>query len=120
LAVNITPVNDPPVSSDNTVSTFEDVPYVFHFNNAPAPNDFGFADPTDAPGSNSLLNVKLTTAPTQGVITDNGQIVTAGQLIPVADITGGLVQYQPVANHFGPSFASFTFQVQDNGGVNNS
>mgnify|MGYP007039471127 CR=1 FL=1 len=52
--------------------------------------DFGFTDPNDTP-PNSLLAVGIATNPTAGSLTNNGVAVTAPQLIPVADITGGLL-----------------------------
>ena len=37
----------------------------------------------------------------------------------VADINGGLLKFNPVANANGNNYANFTFQVQDNGGTAN-
>ena len=37
----------------------------------------------------------------------------------VANINSGLLKFVPVANANGTSYASFTFQVQDNGGTAN-
>ena len=45
--------------------------------------------------------------------------VTAGQSIAVADITGGLLSFTPAANANGTGYASFTFQVRDDGGTAN-
>ena len=45
--------------------------------------------------------------------------VTAGQSIVLADITGGKLKFTPAANANGNSYASFTFQVQDDGGTAN-
>ena len=45
--------------------------------------------------------------------------MTAGQFISVANITSGLLKFVPVADANGTSYASFTFQVQDNGGTAN-
>ena len=70
--------------------------------------------------ANALLAVKITTLPGAGTLTDNGVAVTAGQLrSSVADITGGLLKFTPAANANGSGYASFTFQVQDNGGTAN-
>ena len=41
--------------------------------------------------------------------------VTAGQVIPVADITAGNLVFTPVANANGAGYASFTFSVRDTG-----
>src|SRR3989442_4123149 len=47
----------------------------------------------------------------------SGVTVMAGQFVPVADITGGLLQFSPAANANGAAYASFAFQVQDDGGT---
>src|SRR5205823_3697572 len=91
-----------------------DTPWVF------AVSDFGFSDPTDAPASNSLLAVKVTTLPGAGSLTDNGVAVTAGQFVSVADISSGKLKFTPAPDANGTGYASFTFQVQDDGGVANA
>lgn len=110
LTINVTSVNDPPVGTAKTVTTFEDRAYLFLV------TDFGFTDPKDAP-ANTLFAVKITTLPSVGSLTDNGLAVTAGKLITVADISGGNLKFTPVANKNGSAYASFTFQVQDNAGT---
>ena len=45
--------------------------------------------------------------------------VAAGQAIAVADITAGHLVYQPPSGAAGSPLATFTFQVQDNGGTAN-
>ena len=57
--------------------------------------------------------------PGAGTLTDNGVAVTAGQFVSVADIAGGKLIFTPVANANGAGYASFTFQVQDDGGIAN-
>ncbi len=49
----------------------------------------------------------------------NGTNVTVGQIVSVANINSGLLKFVPAANANGTSYASFTFQVQDNGGTAN-
>ena len=80
--------------------------------------DFGFTDQSDTP-SDSLLSVKMTTLPLLGSLTDNGVTVVAGTHVSVADITAGKLKFTPAANGSGATYASFTFQVQDNGGTAN-
>jgi VCBS repeat-containing protein len=109
ITVNVDPVNLPPDGADKTVTTNEDTPYVF------AAADFGFSDLDGG----SLLAVKITTLPGAGTITDNGVPVNAGGFIAVAHITGGLLHFNPAADANGAGYASFTFQVQDNGGIAN-
>ena len=45
--------------------------------------------------------------------------VTAGQSITVANIAAGNLKFTPAANANGAGYASFTFQVQDDGGTAN-
>ena len=107
--LTVVAVNDPPAGTDNTVTTDEDTAYTFTV------ADFGFTDPNDTP-PNTLLAVKITTLPALGTLTNNNVPVNAGDFIPVANITGGLLKFTPVANENGTPYTSFTFQVQDNGG----
>jgi Ca2+-binding RTX toxin-like protein len=76
--------------------------------------DFGFSDPD----SNHLLAVKLDTLPSLGTLTDNGVAVTPGQVVSVADITGGkLIYHAPAIST--AAHVDLTFQVQDDGGTAN-
>jgi hypothetical protein len=116
MTVDVTPVNDAPsgtsTGAGNNLSTLEDTPYVFSI------GDFGFTDPQDAP-SNALLNVKMTTLPASGSLQLNGAAVIAGQFVSANDIGNGKLAFVPVANANGSNYASFTFQVQDDGGTAN-
>ena len=63
--------------------------------------------------------MKITTLPGAGSLTNNGVLVNAGDFITAADIAGGKLVFTPVANANGAGYASFTFQVQDDGGTAN-
>ena len=63
--------------------------------------------------------MKITTLPSAGKLTDNGVTVTAGQFVSVSDISSGLLKFSPAAGAYGSPYASFTFQVEDNGGTAN-
>src|SRR5947208_3364794 len=52
-------------------------------------------------------------------LTDNGVAVTDGKFVSVADINAGKLVFTPAANANGSAEASFTFQVQDDGGTAN-
>src|SRR5205814_199924 len=117
LTIDVTSVNDAPAGTNNTVSVLEDGSYTF------AAADFGFTDPTDAAsaaGANALLAVEITTLPGAGSLTNNGVAVTAGQFVSAADITAGKLKFSPATNDNGAGYASFTFQVQDDGGTAHS
>ena len=110
ITVNVASVNDAPAGADKTVSTFQGASYTF------ATADFGFADPSDTP-ANQLLAVKIASLPGAGSLTNNGVAVTANQLVPVVDIANGRLQFTPAPCATGLPYASFTFQVQDDGGI---
>ncbi len=111
LTINVASVNDAPSGADGTVTTNEDVTYTF------VAADFGFSDANDNPSPNALAAVKITTIPAVGTLSNNGATVTAGQLISVADINSGLLKFTPAANKNGAAYASFMFQLQDDGGT---
>ena len=111
-SITVTSVNDAPMGTNRTVNAVEDTAYVFTV------GDFGFSDPNDVP-ANTLASVKITTLPTAGVLTLSGTVVTAGDFISAAQINAGNLKFTPVANANGTGYASFTFQVRDNGGTAN-
>src|SRR5262249_37848842 len=65
------------------------------------------------------MAVKITTLPAAGSLRLSGVGVTAGQFVSTTDIGLGRLTFSPAANANGTSYASFTFQVQDNGGTAN-
>jgi hypothetical protein len=109
VGITVDSVNDAPSGADKTITTNEDTPYAF------STSDFGF---TDIDG-NSLLAVKVTTLPAAGTLTLNGASVTTGQYISAVNINSGMLRFTPAANANGTGYASFTFQVQDDGGTAN-
>ncbi|MBF0435108.1 MAG: DUF4347 domain-containing protein, partial [Magnetococcales bacterium] len=111
-SISITAVNDAPSGTNTTITTLEDTPYTF------TSADFGFSDSNDNP-ANSFLTVQITTLPAAGTLTNNGAAVNAGDWITQAEIIGGKLIFTPVANANGAGYTSFTFQVQDDGGILN-
>src|SRR5207248_1998149 len=105
-----TSVNDAPQGADNTVTTLED-----KIGRASC-RERGFTDTNDNP-ANNLAAVKITTLPAAGTLKEDGTLVTAGQFVSVADINGGKLVYKPALNDNGAAYASFDFQVKDNGGT---
>jgi hypothetical protein len=75
--------------------------------------DFGFSDVD----GNAFTAVRIAAVPASGTLTDNGAGVTAGQSVSAANIAAGLVRFTPAANASGAGYASFAFQVQDDGGT---
>ena len=111
ITVDVTSVNDAPAGADKTVTIDEDASYTF------SSSDFGFTDSNDSP-ANSLLAVKIATLPAAGTLKLDGVAVAAGDSIAVADLD--TLVFTPAANTNGTGYASFTFQVQDDGGTANS
>jgi methionine-rich copper-binding protein CopC len=112
IAVTVTNVNEAPSGASHTVVTTEDTAYVF------AVSDFGFADASDVP-ANGLQAVIISGLPGAGTLTDNGVAVVAGQAVSATDIAAGRLVFTPAQDGNGAAYASFTFQVQDNGGTAN-
>jgi Ca2+-binding RTX toxin-like protein len=100
--------NTEPAGADRSIALVKNGAHVF------AAADFGFSD---ADG-NSLLAVKISTLPGAGQLLLNGSAVNAGDFVSAADIGAGLLQYVPAPNGNGTAYASFAFQVQDDGGTN--
>src|SRR5436190_9136610 len=97
-----------PAGNNGTVTAIEDAPYAFQA------GDFGFSDP-DNP-ANNFYAVKITALPASGLLTDNNVAVAANQFVTVGDILLGKFRYVPPANVNGSTLASFSSQVQDDGG----
>jgi hypothetical protein len=112
VGINVTAVNSAPSGADRTVSVAEDTAYAFTV------ADFGFSDPNDSP-ANNLLGVSIAALPTAGTLTNNGAAVSTGQSISSVDIAAGLLRFAPAADASGVDYASFSFQVRDDGGVAN-
>jgi cytochrome oxidase Cu insertion factor (SCO1/SenC/PrrC family) len=115
FSIGIGDVNEAPAGTDKTVTMLEGDSYVFGV------ADFGFSDPSDSVNPNSLLAVKMTTVPGAGTgtFTNNGITVNAGDSVSATDIATGHLVFTPAAHSNGAPEASFTFQVQDNGGTLN-
>ena len=112
LNITVLPINEAPAGTNNAVAATEDQAFTF------TAAHFGFADPNDTP-ANQLLAVKITTLETAGDLELNGVDVTVGQVISKADIDAGLLKFTGALNANGTPYASFTFQVQDDGGILN-
>lgn len=111
FVINITPVNDAPAGTDKTITITEGGSHTF------VASDFGFTDPNDSP-ANSFNRVEITTLPAAGTLELNSVAVTAGTFIDVIDIPNLI--FTPATNGNGTPYASFTFRVEDDGGVLNS
>ncbi|KAF0284940.1 hypothetical protein BA899_07465 [Spiribacter sp. SSL99] len=100
--------NEPPSGSDGKVTVDEDQTYTLQA------SDFGFSDPEDGDAFDSVLIAAL---PGAGELKLSGNAVSSGDSIPVEAINGGDLTFTPAADANGTGYASFDFQVIDNGGV---
>ncbi len=122
VGITVNSVNDAPSGTDTTVTGSEDDPYVFTL------ADFGFSDVHDAP--DNFNAVSILTFPAAGTLFLDSDgpggsppvdlsTVGAGVFVSAADIVAGHLYFQPVMDAFGNNYASFTFKVQDDGGITN-
>ena len=107
--VQISSVNDPPSGTDKTIATTEDTAYVF------TGSDFGFTDPNDTP-PNAAVSVRIASLPAVGTLTVSGSAVSVGAAPTFQQINAGFLVFTPAPNTSAAGYASFTFQVRDNGG----
>ena len=116
LSINVGRVNDAPEGTDHLVATNEDTPYVF------AGADFGLTDPVDAlhEGADILGRVKIVSLPSSGTLLLNGIAIAAGDFVTNNAFVSGEFTFVPAAGQSGAAYASFTFQVEDDGGVSHS
>ena len=72
----------------------------------------------DSP-ANPLSRVKISTLPAAGSLRLSGATFAAGTFVTRAQIDLWQLTFQPAANASGTGYASFTFQVEDDGGTAN-
>jgi VCBS repeat-containing protein len=117
-SVEVIAVNDPPSGVAHTLTFVEDIPHVF------AAADFTYTDPEN----DGLFSVTITDLPGPGVGTiyydaDAGGggfapvAISPGQTFTLDDLNQGRLTYVPALNANGDNYASFTYQVRDDGGT---
>ena len=108
--LTITPINDAPQGTDNSVVINEDTSYTF------SGTDFGYADPIE---SHNFAAITVESVPASGTLALNGAPVIPGQLVSITGINSGNLIYTPLAHQHGSSADSWDFSVRDNGGTAN-
>ena len=101
ITIDVTPVNDAPTTEDEEVTTDEDTDYTF------SADDFAFNDIDTV----SMDHITIIDLPANGTLNYDGNLVTAGDDIPAANI--GLLTFTPDADENGDDYASFNFTVND-------
>ena len=113
IAVTVNSVNDEPAGTDDSAAPTEGTTYTF------LTTDFsdGFSDSVDG---DDFAGVKMTTLPAgaSGIIKLNGVAIAAGDVITKLQLDNGDLTFEAAAATGGTS-PTFTFQVQDDGGVLN-
>ena len=112
VSLTVAPINDAPTTSASSATFNDTAAKVF------AVADFPFADGHDSP-ANNLAAVLIATLPGAGTLSYNGAPVVAGQSVSAADLAAGKLTFTPAIHGWGAGYASFSFQVQDDGGTAN-
>ncbi|MFV3308926.1 tandem-95 repeat protein, partial [Pseudomonas sp. NY15181] len=112
ITLNVTPVNDAPLSADASASIYTGKTYTFDL------KDFAFNDSADSANGQpqSLQAVIVKSLPDSGTLWLDGSKVVAGQAIDPSAIAGGKLTFVPDASG---SNAHFDFAVRDTGGTAN-
>ncbi|MBS3126913.1 hypothetical protein J4228_01980 [Candidatus Woesearchaeota archaeon] len=95
--------NKKPTAENNTVTTQEEVNYVF------AAADFKYADTEN----NTFTSVKISSLPSVGSLQLNNVTVVLNQVIATVDITAGKLIFVPIKDGSGDNYDSFQFTVND-------
>ena len=80
----------------------------------------GSVDGFDLPQQNVFGNVIVAAIPSHGELTYNGDPLRTDQIpqsVSVEELNSGGLVFRPAADAWGFAYASFTFQVQDEGGT---
>lgn len=101
MSINVTAVNDAPVSQNAEVTGAKNIPFFFEA------ADFPY---TDVEGD-AFSGINILTLPVKGNLNLGGNAVTAGQNITAAEV--GSLTFTPLPSEFGAAYASFDFQVTD-------
>jgi hypothetical protein len=109
MTVDVGGVNNAPSGADGTITIDEDTSYVF------SAADFGFSDSE----GDALQAVIITAAPVNGELFNGPTKLFGGEAVTAADLKAGNLVFVPAPDANGVGYASFTFQVQDDGGTAN-
>ncbi|MGI9276596.1 MAG: beta strand repeat-containing protein, partial [Endozoicomonas sp.] len=102
-SIYVTPVNDAPSATDNTLSVNEDTGLVL------TAADFGYSDTEGT----TMASITISSLPGAGSLALNGVVVTANQVISKASIDANQLVFTPAANENGSGYATFQFTVSD-------
>ncbi|HAP58637.1 MAG TPA: hypothetical protein DCR93_03675, partial [Cytophagales bacterium] len=112
FVINVLPVNDPPMASDNTLTVAEDSILTI------TTDDLGYSDPE----GDALVHVTIESLPTDGTLFldlnvdgdfDAGEEVAVGDTVVVVDMDFNNLNFLPDPDENGSPFGSFDFNVFD-------
>ena len=117
MTINVTPVNDHPVTADSVVNATEDVPFTF------AVSDFPYTDIEDdrvEEAAEPIVNIRLQ-VPSVGTLWVDGDLngvidgaeaaIVANDVVVTADIPK--LRYVTALHGNGNAYANFTYEVFD-------
>ncbi|MTI14800.1 Ig-like domain-containing protein [Sansalvadorimonas verongulae] len=112
MAIELTNVNDAPSSTDDVVSTDEDIAKVL------GSSDFGTYSDEE---SSSLAAVKIITLPSHGLLeynqgtvaAPNWVVVVENQEVSATDLDAGKLRFTPSRHESGDNYAGIAFEVGD-------
>jgi D-Tyr-tRNAtyr deacylase len=110
LTISVTPVNDPPVAVNDTLSGTEDTSLTITSDNLFGADGTGLNNDYDIDSAN-FSSITITTLATNGTLYLNGTAVTLNQVISATDIAANKLTFTPNANFNGA--ASFNYTVSD-------
>ena len=103
ITFNVSPVNDPPTSSNNSITAVEDIEYIFQL------SEFPYSDPEDDP----LVRIRITSIPGNGTLRVNSNPVSGPTNVPAGTINSGGFTFIPALNENGIPYTTFGFRVND-------
>ena len=111
MTIALTAVSNAPVTADTSKSTVAGTPIAFD------KSDFPFSDPNDPAPGDAFQFLIITSTVGTGTLTYQGNNVPLNTPLPVSSL--GQLIFTPAGTDIGSPYASFTFQVQDDGGTAN-
>ena len=105
VTVTVTAPMAAPTGDNNTVTTEEDITYIF----TEADFTVNYSDPDGDP----FAEIRITSLETAGSLELNSTAVTLNQVITAAQLNGNELTFVPVPDASGTPYASFDFEVGD-------
>ncbi|WPP49752.1 tandem-95 repeat protein [Catalinimonas niigatensis] len=107
ITFNITAINNAPTADNESVTTDEDTGYTFTAGDFSA--HYGDIE------NDAFDGIRITGLPTAGSLKLAGVDIVLNDEISLSDFTNGDLVFTPAANQHGAPYATFTFQVKDDG-----